>query len=113
MKDADYREMRDEAYTKRTTMADGKAQEYASETDRLTNFKEVGRFLGLSPLKVAGVYMFKHIRAIFSYIKNEGTGELSEPIDGRIDDAQEYMDLVRGLITELKNCDTIGGNGDV
>jgi hypothetical protein len=113
MIDYDYRQMRRKAYDDRIAMADAKASEYASEDDRLANFKDCGKTLGLSPLTIAGVYLYKHIRAIFAFISSDAKGELSEPIDGRINDAQEYLDLVRGLITELKNCDTIVGPGDV
>jgi hypothetical protein len=113
MTDFDYRLMRSNAYADRIKMADAKAVEYASEDDRLANFKDAGSILGLSPLTIAGVYLYKHIRAIFAFISSDAKSELSEPIDGRINDAQEYLDLVRGLITELKNCDTIVGPGDV
>lgn len=67
--------------------------------DRLHNFKTVGGFCGLTPKEVLGVYFYKHVSAIFSYIKKDGQSE-SEPIEGRIMDSINYLLLFYKMIKE-------------
>lgn len=77
-----------------------KGKEYTmSSDDKLKNFKLVGDMLGISPLKVAAIYWLKHIFSIINYIKT-GTVSSSEPIEGRIMDARNYLALIRGIIEE-------------
>ena len=72
-----------------------------AEADRLHNFKTVANFTGLSPKEALGVYFYKHVAAIFAYIKKDGQAE-SEPIEGRIVDVINYMLLFAKLIREEK-----------
>ena len=75
-----------------------KGADYASESDVLSNFKEEGQDLDLSPEKILEVYLNKHIRAIKKFIK---TGKLeSEPIESRIKDSRLYLALLQALIEE-------------
>lgn len=76
-----------------------KGEEYArSEDDQLANFKRQAAELGLDPEKVLAVFLNKHLDAIKSFIK---TGQvLSEPIQGRIDDAILYLILLKAMIVE-------------
>jgi len=63
---------------------------------RLKNFYTSAEALGLTPLQVLGVYMKKHLDAVFTYI---GKGKVeSEPIEGRIHDAVNYLLLLNKLI---------------
>jgi len=64
--------------------------------DRTAAFKRIARDTEISPEKVWYVFFSKHIGAIVSYIKR-GQVE-SEPIDGRIDDAINYLVLLGDLI---------------
>jgi hypothetical protein len=78
----------------------GKGKEYTmSSDDKLRNFKEVGKMLGISPIKVAAIYWLKHIFSIINYLKT-GTVSSTEPIEGRIMDARNYLALIRGIIEE-------------
>jgi len=64
--------------------------------NRLMNFDEAAAFLGVKPLQVLAVYLFKHMAAFFSYCKR-GQVE-SEAIYGRICDAVNYLLLAFKLI---------------
>jgi len=79
-----------------------KGKEY-TQTDRLDNFKRLGKELGVDPKVILWVYLRKHIDSIASFIKTGGV--LSEPIQGRITDARVYLFLLRGLIEEDKQVD--------
>lgn len=98
---------RDEFYSLRGKVFDEivainttKGKDYAEDADALSNFKEIAKRSGLTPLQVWSVYANKHLVAIESFIKN-GAVE-SEPIEGRINDAILYLFLLRGLIEEEK-----------
>jgi hypothetical protein len=69
--------------------------------DRLNNFKFVGEQLGISPLKVLGVYWLKHVLAICTFIKF-GKVE-SEDIEGRFLDESNYNLLGRALVSEFQS----------
>jgi hypothetical protein len=75
-----------------------KGIEYAGDVDRLSNFKRLGKELDMDPERVLWVYLTKHLDAIRSYLRANCT--LSEPIEGRIDDAILYLILLKGLIQE-------------
>ena len=99
----DYEQQKIERFQGRTKMAAGKAKEYAKEDDRLANFKEAASVLGVHPLTVAMVYWYKHVSAVATFCRKVSAGEvpeLSEPIGGRIDDCQEYLDIIAALIIE-------------
>ena len=68
------------------------------DPDVLANFKRTARLSGLTPEGVLGVFLQKHLDAIYSYIK-AGHAE-SEPIQGRLDDAANYLLLLGALIEE-------------
>ena len=69
--------------------------------DRLHNFKTVAEFTGMTPEQTLGVYLYKHISAIFAFIKKGGATE-SEPIEGRIADVVNYMLLFHKMVQERK-----------
>jgi len=75
-----------------------KGVEYANSADRLANFKEVAREVGVKPEVVAWVFLTKHMRSIAQFIKSGQTH--SEPIHGRIVDAILYLELLDALIQE-------------
>lgn len=77
---------------------DTKGCEYAGDADALANFRNRAEQLDLDPLKVWGIFFGKHADAIFAFIR---VGKvLSEPIEGRIDDAILYLILLRALVKE-------------
>jgi hypothetical protein len=70
-----------------------------NKADRLHNFRTVASFTGLDMGAVWAVYFYKHVSAIFAFIK--GVGE-SEPIEERIADAINYLLLLSRLVAERK-----------
>lgn len=71
------------------------------DEDRLFNFKEVGKRLGISPLLVWGIYWTKHNNAIEKFIRTGAVA--SEPIEERIKDARNYLALGAALIEDLRD----------
>ncbi len=81
----------------------GKGREYTiGSKDKLQNFKDVARQTGLEPIKVWSVYFLKHIASIQNYVK-DGVEASTEPIEGRIMDARNYLALLAGIIKEKKD----------
>jgi hypothetical protein len=76
-----------------------KGADYASDLDRLSNFKDNARKLGMTQYQIWGVYANKHWDAINAFIKNDGQLE-SEPIESRIHDIIVYSLLLLGLIQD-------------
>lgn len=76
-----------------------KGADYASDADRLSNFKLNGERLGLTEYQIWGVYANKHWDAINAFIRNDGQLE-SEPIESRVHDIIVYSFLLLGLIKD-------------
>lgn len=80
-----------------------KGEEYAGSADRLANFKRGAALTGCTPLQVLFVYASKHYDAIATYIRKDADGlqqQLSEPIEGRVDDLINYCLLMQALIAD-------------
>lgn len=77
---------------------DTKGREYAGDDDALANFHNRAEQMGITPMQVWGIFYGKHSDAIYAYIRNGKV--LSEPIEGRIDDAILYLILLKGLVLE-------------
>jgi hypothetical protein len=92
----------DTANERRTKIMRDKNVEYAG-TDRggvdcNENFRHVGRMLDLGPKVVCGIYMFKHVDSLATYLR---TGKDSvEGITSRLDDIRNYCDILESLIIE-------------
>ncbi len=84
-----------EAYTRRSK-------------DRLKNFKEVSKNLGLTPLIAWSVYWHKHIDAIMFYLKTGQEGP--EGIRENFKDARNYLDLGLALIDEQSRPPSVESN---
>lgn len=82
-----------------------KGSEYSGDLDRLANFRRNAERIGLLQETVWAVYAGKHWDAISTYIKKlQATGQypinLSEPIEGRVDDLITYLLLFKAMIQE-------------
>lgn len=75
-----------------------KGQEYSGKDNRFKNFERIGEELDMDPKKILWVYFHKHIDSIRAYLRGEYTG--IEPIQGRIQDARNYLALLAGMIEE-------------
>jgi len=75
-----------------------------ADTDRLHNFRTVADFTGLTPKEALGVYLYKHVAAIYAFIKSDGQAE-SEPIRDRLADVINYCLLLWKLIQEERRAE--------
>jgi len=102
----------DAQYNIMLSLTRSKGAEYArSNTDQLANFKRQGEELGSTPEQILMVYLNKHVDSIKTYVKRLGTGQpvvLSEPIEGRIDDAILYLVLFKGLTRDRESKNSPG-----
>jgi hypothetical protein len=84
-------------------LTESKGREYAGSADQLANFKRLADRLCLEPEQVLLVYLAKHLDAIDTYVRDYSAHTepvLSEPIEGRIDDAILYLCLLKALIRD-------------
>jgi hypothetical protein len=84
----------------------GKAKDYASDSDALSNFKsQDAEALGLTPFQKWGVYFGKQAMSIMNAIgKNPNMpSTTSEPIEERIHDAIIYLVLLKCLLEDMNN----------
>lgn len=81
----------DELLAECITTLHAKGADYTiGSTDKLANFNRGADFFGTRPAQVLGIYLWKHVTAVFNFIKSDGQVE-SEPIRGRIVDVINYM----------------------
>ena len=77
-----------------------KRPEYTNEDlDVLHNFKETAERLGISELRVWGVFFEKHLQSIMAHMKNANLKK-SEPIHSRFADVINYCYLGYALFVE-------------
>jgi hypothetical protein len=101
-----------DAIERRRLLAEQKGKEYTQgNPDRLANFRGAANAID-AQLKddlvdeqrmfaVWQIFFGKHYDAVKSFFKH-GREFSSEGIEGRIDDMQVYLDLLRGIVAELK-----------
>jgi hypothetical protein len=79
-----------------------KGEEYTGGSpDRLDNFRQCGRDVGIPMEKVWYVFFNKHVRAVASYIKNGCVVKSNESIHGRIMDLIVYLLLFEKMVIEI------------
>jgi hypothetical protein len=76
-----------------------KAKEYASEEDRLHNFKKIADFVGITNAQVAMVLMLKNLVSLNDAIMMEKSMS-EEFLDEKIGDPYNYLVLIRALIED-------------
>lgn len=81
-----------------------KGEAYSGLVDVFKNFKRNGEHLGLTKYQIWAVYCHKHLDAIFSSIKDNPNRPVdkSEGLQGRIDDAINYLELLAAMLEEDK-----------
>lgn len=103
MNQSDFKQVVGETLVRTADLLVSKGEEYAGSADRLANFKRGAQLTGCTPLQVLFVYMSKHYDALATYVRKEASGEgqqLSEPIEGRLDDLINYCLLAQAIIAE-------------
>lgn len=89
----------EETFTRVNKLREAGQKEYAhDDQNAFANFERVGSDLGLSREKVLWVYLRKHLDGIVAHIN--GHVSQREPVDGRIDDAIVYLELLRGMVID-------------
>lgn len=103
-----------DTFERLTRLRRTKGVEYSGNEDALSNFKRGAADTGCTAEQVLWIYVAKHLDSIKTYIRDGAIfakgphvsystrSELSEPIEGRIDDVINYMLLLQGLIHESK-----------
>ena len=88
-----------QARARQDRLLDVKGADYTRKNaDRLWNFKQTAREVGITPLQCWAVYAGKHWNSIMAYVQ---TGKVeSEAIEGRLDDLSNYLFLLEGLLQE-------------
>ena len=71
--------------------------------DVLANFKIISITSGMTPLQVLNVYKAKHDIALSTYINTQLE---AEPVETRIADLMNYLELAYALICEIKAAQT-------
>lgn len=92
-------ELKEQLLDEADSLMNSKNQDYTKgNQDYLANFKE-GVTFDVNPLQTCGLFMKKHMDAIYNYIRTGGQSE-SEPIRERIKDGINYLILLNALIEE-------------
>jgi transcription antitermination factor NusA-like protein len=94
----DFQKVISETFSAIVKLTRTKGEEYARSEDQLANFKRSAEEAGIEPEQVWVVFFNKHIDAIKTFAK--GGKVLSEPIEGRIDDAILYLILYKAMVRE-------------
>ena len=83
-----------------------KAGEYASNTDRLHNFKAAGAMLRSSAAQACLGFMTKHLVSVFDIVQEMDAGVIregrNEQIDEKVGDAINYLILLEAILKEKK-----------
>lgn len=105
MKHEDRMKIIEQMYEKRVKVLKDKGAAYAEEGDINYNFKIIAKILGLSVFQVWAVYWLKHVICVANAIKNNPNTpvDLTEGMEGRIIDNQNYIDILATLLEELDN----------
>lgn len=109
MRSSEFVNLLHECHASLVKLTGSKGEEYrVGDDDQFANFKRQSKYLQLPMEKVLLVYLSKHLDSITNYVNTcpvdsdrewLGSG-LSEPIEGRIDDAILYLVLLRGMVRE-------------
>lgn len=84
----------------RKEIVEKKRPEYTEgNEDVLHNFKMVAKEIGVTPIQAWYIYFRKHVASISQFGKDPKR-QLAEPIQGRIADAMNYLELLYALIEE-------------
>lgn len=95
----EFMEIRESLNTQCEALMVAKGREYAQsdiEDNRLNNFSRIAERLNSTPYKVLLTYLMKHMDALEKWVRTGAEG--SEPIDTRVADLRNYVDLFYGMM---------------
>lgn len=105
MNNTQFLQLTEMTFSRIKELTNTKGREYSGDEDRCSNFKEEAELNGVDPRVVLMIYMGKHVASVRQYVKDKQQGierELSEPIEGRLDDMILYCILLKALIRDLE-----------
>lgn len=83
------------------TILGRKAAEYASDNDRLANFKTAADYLGVDSAQACLFFMTKHLVSIRDMVQSDDVYAM-ESWNEKIGDAINYLVLLKAIIIEEK-----------
>jgi len=88
----------------RRALLESKGHAYSGDVDAFLNFKRNAEKVGITKYQIWLVYFQKHLDAIVQAIKDNPSNpvDYSEGLEGRIDDAINYLNLFAGMNKEDK-----------
>lgn len=89
-----------------TSVLISKAKEYASETDRLANFKVAAALQNITPSQALAGMMAKHTQSVYAMIQT-GEAYTTEMWNEKITDHINYLLLLRAVVEEEHNVGSI------
>lgn len=111
MNSAQFERVLEELLTRVENILGTKAGEYASDKDRLHNFKVTATIQGTTPAKALAGMMAKHTVSIYDMVRSDKEFPL-EVWDEKITDHINYLILLRAIKTEEDLVDrALGTNG--
>jgi len=93
-----------------TSVLLSKAKEYATDTDRLANFKTAAELQGITPSQALAGMMAKHTQSVYSMIAS-GEAYTTAQWDEKITDHINYLLLLRAVLEEEHNTPESGVGG--
>lgn len=87
---------------RREAILQSKGHAYSGDDDAFKNFKRNAEATGLTKYQIWLVYFQKHMDAVTQAIKDNPKNPVdkSEGLEGRIDDAINYLELAQGMLME-------------
>jgi hypothetical protein len=98
MTKAEFRDLLVSTFAAMDKLTATKGEEYAGSDDQLANFHRSGAEAGTRPEQAWLIFFNKHMDAIKHYVRHDRA--LSEPIEGRIDDAILYLILLKAMVRD-------------
>ena len=101
MNNDDFRKNLDTVHEKVETVLGAKGEEYATDNDRLHNFKVAAQVQGITNKEALSGMMAKHTFSVYDMIA-DGKDHSQEKWDEKILDHINYLILLRALVVEEK-----------
>jgi len=100
----DFNKLLEDRLAKTRAVLAAKSQEYATDGDKLHNFKRAGALQGIHPAKALIGMWAKHLVSVLDLADDVARGDVSRLglLDEKIGDAVNYLILLEALMTEPK-----------
>ena len=102
MNNEDFRNNLDTIHEKIETVLGAKGEEYATDNDRLHNFKVAAQVQGITVKEALSGMMAKHTVSVYDMIA-DGKDHSLDKWDEKILDHINYLILLRAIVVEEKN----------